>query len=114
MQVKDRSSSLIAIRAAMLREPGRPLRIEMLEMGGSREDEVLVRLVATSLLRSHAIKSGVWIAIKIPHASDFFQSRHKISIKSGTERKNERITPPGMTQEITSKPPQSLNKIDDL
>jgi aryl-alcohol dehydrogenase len=49
MQVKDRSSSVIAIRAAVLREPGRPLRIEELEMEGPREDEVLVRLVASGI-----------------------------------------------------------------
>ena len=49
MQVKDRSSSVIAIRAAVLREPGRPLRIEKLEMEGPREDEVLVRLVASGI-----------------------------------------------------------------
>ena len=70
--------------------------------------------IDTSLLRSHVIKLGVCIAIKIPHAGDFFQSRHKISIKSGTKRKNERITPLVMTQETTSKPPKNLNKIDDL
>src|ERR1035441_1951616 len=49
MRVKDRSSSVIAIRAAVLREPGRPLRIEELEMEGPREDEVLVRLVASGI-----------------------------------------------------------------
>jgi aryl-alcohol dehydrogenase len=49
MQVKDRSSSVITIRAAVLREPGRPLRIEKLEMEGPREDEVLVRLVASGI-----------------------------------------------------------------
>jgi hypothetical protein len=37
MQVKDRSSSVIAIRAAVLRDPGHPLRIEKLEMEGPRE-----------------------------------------------------------------------------
>ena len=49
MQVKDSSSSMIAIRAAVLREPGRPLRIEKLEMERPREDEVLVRLVASGI-----------------------------------------------------------------
>jgi hypothetical protein len=43
MQVKARSSSVTAIRAAALREPCRPLRIEELEMGGPRENELLVR-----------------------------------------------------------------------
>jgi Zn-dependent alcohol dehydrogenase len=37
MQVKARSSSVIAIRAAVLREPGHPLRIEKLETEGPRE-----------------------------------------------------------------------------
>jgi Zn-dependent alcohol dehydrogenase len=36
---------MIAMRAAVLREPGRPLRIEKLLMEGPREDEVLGRLV---------------------------------------------------------------------
>jgi Zn-dependent alcohol dehydrogenase len=49
MHVKDRSSSVITIRAAVLREPGRPLRIEKLEMEGPREDEVLVRRVASGI-----------------------------------------------------------------
>src|ERR1039457_3657869 len=49
MRVKDRSSSVIAIRAAVLREPGRALRIEKLEMEGPREHEVLVRLVASGI-----------------------------------------------------------------
>ncbi len=52
MQVKDRSSSVIAIRAAVLREPGGPLRIEKLEMEGPREDEVLVRLVARGICQA--------------------------------------------------------------
>lgn len=36
---------IIPIRAAVLRTPGRPLKIERLEMEGPRDDEVLVRLV---------------------------------------------------------------------
>ena len=52
MQGKDRSSSVIAIRTAVLREPGRPLKIEELEMEGPREDEVLVRLVASGIWRA--------------------------------------------------------------
>ena len=49
MRVKVRSSLLIPIRAAVLREPGRPLRIKKLEMEGPREEEVLVRLVASGI-----------------------------------------------------------------
>ena len=46
MRVKVRSSTLSPIHAAVLREPGHPLRIEKLEMEGPRQDEVLARLVA--------------------------------------------------------------------
>lgn len=46
----------MAIRAAVLREPGRPLRIEKLELEGPREDEVLVRLAASGLC--HGALSG--------------------------------------------------------
>lgn len=38
-----------SILAAVLRRPGHPLRIERLEMKGPREDEVLVRLVASGV-----------------------------------------------------------------
>ena len=41
---------MTSIQAAVLREPGRPLRIERLEMEDPRPDEVLVRLVE----RAHA------------------------------------------------------------
>lgn len=41
--------STLSIRAAVLREPGRPLKIERLEMEGPRDDEVLVRLVASGI-----------------------------------------------------------------
>jgi aryl-alcohol dehydrogenase len=37
------------VRAAVLREKGGPLKIESLELEGPREDEVLVRLVATGI-----------------------------------------------------------------
>jgi aryl-alcohol dehydrogenase len=39
----------IQIRAAVLRAPGRALRIERLEMEGPRDDEILVRLVASGI-----------------------------------------------------------------
>ncbi|WP_027368145.1 hypothetical protein [Desulfocurvibacter africanus] len=38
-----------SIIAAVLRRPGRPQRLERLEMEGPREDEVLVRLVASGV-----------------------------------------------------------------
>ena len=43
------STQLHEIRAAVLREQGRPLRIETLELEGPRDDEVLVRIVATGI-----------------------------------------------------------------
>ena len=45
--MKQTVQSFIPIRAAVLREPGCPLKIERLEMEGPRDDEVLVRLVAS-------------------------------------------------------------------
>jgi len=39
----------IPIRAAVLRTPGRPLKIERLEMEGPRDEEVLVRMVASGI-----------------------------------------------------------------
>jgi Zn-dependent alcohol dehydrogenase len=38
-----------AIRAAVLRNPASPLKIEQLELEGPRDDEVLVRLVASGI-----------------------------------------------------------------
>ena len=43
--MKQTVQFFIPIRAAVLRTPGRPLKIERLEMEGPRDDEVLVRLV---------------------------------------------------------------------
>jgi aryl-alcohol dehydrogenase len=43
------NTQLYEIRAAVLREQGRPLRIETLELEGPRDDEVLVRIVATGI-----------------------------------------------------------------
>jgi len=40
------------IQAAVLRRKGRPLKIEPLEMEGPRDDEVLVRIVATGICRT--------------------------------------------------------------
>ncbi len=46
------NSGYIKIQAAVLREKGRPLKIETLEMEGPREDEVLVRIVASGVCRT--------------------------------------------------------------
>jgi len=40
------------IQAAVLRKKGGPLKIESLEMEGPRDDEVLVRLVASGICRT--------------------------------------------------------------
>ena len=47
--MKGRQQPIISIRAAVLRTPGRPLKIERLEMEGPSDDEVLVRLVASGI-----------------------------------------------------------------
>jgi aryl-alcohol dehydrogenase len=47
--MKQPDPSIIPIRAAVLRAPGRPLKIERLEMAGPRDDEVLVRLMASGI-----------------------------------------------------------------
>jgi aryl-alcohol dehydrogenase len=47
--MKQPDPSIISIRAAVLRTPGRPLKIERLEMEGPRDDELLVRLVASGI-----------------------------------------------------------------
>ena len=47
--MKQSDPSIIPIRAAVLRAPGRPLKIERLEMEGPRDDDVLVRLVASGI-----------------------------------------------------------------
>ncbi len=43
------NNQIYKIRAAVLRKKGGPLRIESLEMEGPREDEVLVRIVASGI-----------------------------------------------------------------
>lgn len=47
--MNSKVTPLVALRAAVLREAGRPLRIEKLEMEGPRADEVLVRIVASGI-----------------------------------------------------------------
>lgn len=45
-------TEVVKIQAAVLRKRGGPLRIESLEMEGPREDEVLVRIVASGICRT--------------------------------------------------------------
>jgi aryl-alcohol dehydrogenase len=47
--MKQPDHLIIPIHAAVLRIPGNPLRIERLEMEGPRDEEVLVRLVASGI-----------------------------------------------------------------
>ena len=47
--MKQPDQIIIPIRAAVLRTPGRPLKIERLEMEGPRDDEVLVHVVASGI-----------------------------------------------------------------
>ena len=47
--MKPPTPSIIPLRAAVLRQPGAPLKIESLEMEGPREDELLVRIVASGI-----------------------------------------------------------------
>ena len=57
------------IRAAVLRQPGGPLEIEELAMDGPRDDEVLVRLVASGICRTDIdlCESGVHGAVVLGH-----------------------------------------------
>jgi aryl-alcohol dehydrogenase len=51
-ELKNPESPLQKIQAAVLREKGGPLRIEPLELEGPRDDEILVRIVATGICRT--------------------------------------------------------------
>ncbi len=46
------NAKVYKIRAAVLRKKGGPLKIEFLEMEGPRDDEILVRLVASGICRT--------------------------------------------------------------
>jgi aryl-alcohol dehydrogenase len=50
------------IRAAVLRKKGGPLKIESLELEGPREDEVLVRLVASGICHTDIDFCAGWVA----------------------------------------------------
>jgi aryl-alcohol dehydrogenase len=57
------------IRAAVLRTPGRPLKIERLEMKGPRDDEALVRVVASGICHTDIdfCESGCSGAVVLGH-----------------------------------------------
>jgi aryl-alcohol dehydrogenase len=54
------------IRAAVLRQKGGPLEIESLEMEGPRDDEVLVRIVATGICRTDIDIIDEWDSEEMP------------------------------------------------
>jgi aryl-alcohol dehydrogenase len=54
------------IRAAVLRKSGYPLKIESLELEGPREDEVLVRIVASGICRTDIDFCEDWDFTEIP------------------------------------------------
>ncbi len=53
-------SEALTIQAAVLREKGGPLRIEPLQMDGPRDDEILVRLVASGICRTDIDYCDSW------------------------------------------------------
>ena len=59
-------TQVLKIRAAVLRKKGGPLKIESLEMEGPREDEVLVRLVATGICRTDIDFCYDWDESEVP------------------------------------------------
>jgi aryl-alcohol dehydrogenase len=54
------------IRAAVLREKGGPLEIEFLEMEGPRDNEILVRIVATGICRTDIDIIDEWDSTEMP------------------------------------------------
>jgi aryl-alcohol dehydrogenase len=54
------------IRAAVLRTPGGPLTLEPLELDGPRDDEVLVRIVASGICRTDIDMCDDWDATEMP------------------------------------------------
>lgn len=59
-------TQVLKIQAAVLRKKGGPLKIESLEMEGPREDEVLVRLVATGICRTDIDFCHDWDESEVP------------------------------------------------
>ncbi len=60
------NTQLHEIRAAVLRERGGPLRIETLELEGPRDDEVLVRIVATGVCHTDIDICDEWDGAALP------------------------------------------------
>ena len=54
------------IRAAVLRKQGGPLKIESLELEGPRDDEVLVRIVASGICHTDIDMMDYWDSAEIP------------------------------------------------
>ena len=54
------------IRAAVLRKQGGPLKIESLELEGPRDDEVLVRIVASGVCHTDIDMMDYWDSAEIP------------------------------------------------
>ncbi|MGP8282419.1 MAG: NAD(P)-dependent alcohol dehydrogenase [Desulfomonilaceae bacterium] len=54
------------IRAAVLRKKGGPLKIESLELEGPRDDEVLVRIVASGICHTDIDMMDYWDSAEIP------------------------------------------------
>lgn len=61
-----KNPSSIEIRAAVLRKTGAPLRITTLEMEGPRDDEVLVRIIASGICHTDTDITDGWNGIDMP------------------------------------------------
>ena len=59
-EIEHRDTQGHKIQAAVLRKPGRPLKIESLELEGPREDEILVRIVATGICHTDIDFCDYW------------------------------------------------------
>lgn len=64
--MKSQEAFLQKIQAAVLREKGGPLKIESLEMESPRDDEVLVRIVATGICRTDIDIIDEWDSPEMP------------------------------------------------
>jgi Zn-dependent alcohol dehydrogenase len=79
--MKQPIPSFIPIRAAVLREPATPLKIESLEMEGPREDELLVRIVASGVCRGliRLFRSGRFPFDRLVRFYDFAEINRAIA-----------------------------------
>jgi aryl-alcohol dehydrogenase len=64
--LKNPESPIQKIQAAVIYKKGGPLEIESLEMEGPRDDEVLVRIVATGICRTDIDIIDEWDSAEIP------------------------------------------------